>query len=244
MHGVQQNSHKWNCLRRSSSAQVTGLLLLALCLLGGSSAVQAGVTDPTLIVTGAVLGEAAHDEHHGKEGDHHAGGEPAGPITAKTQDIDLGIWTLVTFVVFMLVLTKAAWKPLSEALDKRERSIRDDLAAAEDARFRAEKLLADHQATLADTQNQVRAMLDEARRDAEQTRASIVSAAQTEAEQAKNRALAEIEQARNEALNDLFGVMSKTVMDATETVLGRSITGEDHQRLIRDSLDQLRQQKA
>src|SRR6266487_2903581 len=37
---------------------------------------------------------------------------------------DLGLWTLVVFVVLFLVLKKLAWKPMLEGLQKRENNIR------------------------------------------------------------------------------------------------------------------------
>lgn len=175
---------------------------------------------------------------HGDEGHAHGGAHgQEGPMTAYKADVDLAIWTLVTFFVFLAVLTKAAWKPLVAGLDARELSIRDNLAAAEDARLRAEKLLAEHEAKLADTANQVRSMLDEARKDAENSKNEIVAAAQKEAQASKQRALTEIEQARDQALNELFDAMARTVAAATEQVVGRSLNGDDQDRLIRESLD-------
>jgi len=185
---------------------------------------------------------AAQGEEHPPAGDHGHG--QRGPMTADKADIDLAVWTVVTFVVFMLVLTKAAWKPLTEGLDKRERSMRDSLAAAEEARVKAEQLLSKHESQLAETAAQVRAMLDEARRDAETSKQQIITDAQKAAEANTQRALAEIEQARATALNELFDLMSSTVSNATEKVIGRALSPEDHDRLVRESLSGLTNLKA
>ena len=48
-----------------------------------------------------------------------------------SNDVDLAIWTLITFVVFMFVLKKLAWGPIIEGLQKRESSMFDNVAAAE-----------------------------------------------------------------------------------------------------------------
>lgn len=179
-------------------------------------------------------GDAGHGDSHGQRG----------PMTADKADVDLAVWTIVTFIVFLVVLTKAAWKPLTEGLDKRERSMRDALAAAEEARVKAEQLLTKHEAQLAETAAQVRAMLDEARRDAEASKQQIISDAQKAADANTQRALAEIEQARATALTELFELMSKTVTNATEKVIGRTLSGEDHDRLVRESLSGLTNLKA
>ena len=79
-------------------------------------------------------------------------------------------------------------------------------------------------------------MMAEARRDAEYTKADIIAAAQKEAEAGRQRALQDIERARDQAMDELFSHMSQAVADAAAQVVGRSLTGEDHERLVRESL--------
>ncbi|MBA3314980.1 MAG: F0F1 ATP synthase subunit B [Planctomycetota bacterium] len=149
---------------------------------------------------------------------------------------DLSLFSAIVFLIFLAVLTKFAWKPLTAGLDTRERRIRDDIAAAESSRVKAEHMLAEHAAKLDRVQDEVKAILAEARRDAEVARQNIVSAAQTEADATKNRAIHEIERARDQALKELFDTMAGRVADATEHVLGRGLTEGDQQRLIDEAL--------
>ncbi len=51
------------------------------------------------------------------------------------------IWTAVTFVVLLIVLGKFAWRPLLDALEKREKSIQNALESAAALKAEAEKLL-------------------------------------------------------------------------------------------------------
>jgi F-type H+-transporting ATPase subunit b len=161
--------------------------------------------------------------------------EEGPPLSFKT---DLALWSLITFVIFVALLARFAWRPLIRALDKREALIRDDIAAAESARIKSEQMLAEHAKTLAKAQDEVRAILAEGRRDAEQAKLDIISEAQKEAEAAKQRALNEIGRARDAALKDLFDIMASQVAHATEHVLGRSVTGADQDRLIDEALAQ------
>ena len=48
----------------------------------------------------------------------------------------------------------------------------------------------------------------------------------------------EISRARDSALKDLFDVMANEVAQATEHVLGRSVTSSDQDRLIEEALSQ------
>jgi F-type H+-transporting ATPase subunit b len=177
-------------------------------------------------------------EKHAEAGnqDPLSGEQPAhaeGPITFES---DLAVWSLITFVVFLFVLKKFAWGPLIEGLDKREVGVLENIAAAEAARIKAEKMLAEHAAKLEKVQDEVREIIAEARRDAEHTKNDIMATAQKEAEATRVRAVQDIERARDQALDELFDHMGRSVRKATETVIGRSLTGADNDRLIEEAL--------
>jgi len=165
------------------------------------------------------------------EEDHESGV----PLSFKA---DLAFWSLIVFLLFVFVLRVGAWKPLAAGLDQREASIRADIAGAEQARVQAEQMLADHAAKLDQVQDEVRAILAEARRDAEHTKQDIIAEAQKEAELTKQRSVTEIERARDAALRDVFDTLSEQVVVATEQVLIRALTDDDQKRFVDDALAQ------
>ncbi|WP_144992739.1 F0F1 ATP synthase subunit B [Polystyrenella longa] len=152
---------------------------------------------------------------------------------------DLVIWSFVTFLLFLLVLGKFAWTPLNEGLKQREIGIRENIAAAETARLSAEKMLADHKQQLASTQDQVKEIIAEAHRDADEVRQKLMAAAQRDVEGLRQRTLEDLERAKNQAIKELFDNMSEQVAIATEHVLGRALQAEDQNRLIDEALAQL-----
>ena len=97
-----------------------------------------------------------------------AGSEAAGPVSPLEWRSDLALWTAVVFLCLLAILWKFAWKPIAEGLDKRERNIADQIAQAEAANQKAKEILADYERKLAAAQEQVRAILEQGRRDAEQ----------------------------------------------------------------------------
>ena len=176
--------------------------------------------------------------HAAPAADPHAAGhdphaKPPGPIDWST---DLALWSLIVFVLFVAILKVFAWGPLSSALDSREARIKSDIAHAEEARVKAEKMLVEYQAKLAAAQDEILKTLAEARRDAEHTRQDILAQAEKEVTATKERALQEIERTKDQALSELFNHMSSTVANATERVLGRALTDADQDRLIGDAL--------
>jgi F-type H+-transporting ATPase subunit b len=175
-------------------------------------------------------GEAKGDAHHAHLGTDGASDDPA---EFKS---DLAIYTFLVFLLLLGLLSKFAWGPVTQGLEKREGSIRDNIAAAESARIKAEKMLAAHAEKLDKVQDEVRELLAEARRDAEHAKADIMAVAQKEAEATRQRVVEEIGRARDQALDDLFAHMGQAVRQATEQVVGRSLTGADHDRLIEEAL--------
>jgi len=178
---------------------------------------------------------SAHEGEHGdSHGDAHAGGQK-GPMEWAT---DLALWTLITFIVFVIVLKAVAWKPLMSALESRETGIMNNVQGANKARVEAEKALADYQSKLQKAEDEVRQLLADARKAAENARAEMLAATQKEVAAIKDRALAEIDQVRVQALEELFGHMATTVTKATEQVIRRSLTPADQDRLVSEAVAQ------
>ena len=176
---------------------------------------------------------AASHEGAAPTAEHHPTGLPMSFTS------DLALFSLVTFVVYLAVLRVGAWGPLRAGLTERERRIRQDISDAESNRLKSEAMVKEHEARLAKVQDEVREILAEARRDAEHARLEIATTAQKEAEATKQRAIAEIERSKDQALAELFDFVSNNVLKATEQVIGRSLTGTDHERLVNESLSQL-----
>ena len=116
-----------------------------------------------------------------------AAGDEANPLDWKS---DLAIWTAVVFVVLLAVLWKFAWKPIAEGLDKREKQMADQIAEAERNNRDARQLLTDYQQKLAASQGEVRGILDQARREAEQLGREMLEKARDEGRAEHARALA------------------------------------------------------
>jgi F-type H+-transporting ATPase subunit b len=193
-----------------------------------------------LLSAGAVRGADPHAA--GEGGAHHAHiGED---VSAHVKDpahvqLDLGIFTLIVFLLLFAGLRAAAWPKISTALTAREEGIRRAIADAEKARIDSAEMLRQHQAKLDAVQEEVKAILAEARRDAEHTKNDIIASANTEATNIKNRAVADINLARDQALQELFSKMADQVAAATTQVVGRTVTGDDQNRFIREALNQV-----
>ena len=174
-------------------------------------AVVTGEENSTVgIVEGGPTGEAL-DEH----ADEHAHDYTRPPLNFEPQ---LAIWSLVVFVLFLLISRPLIWKPLMAGLNAREDRINRALAEAQAARKRAEQLIREHEQRMAAAHEEVRGIVASARREAEQARTEIIAAAESEAEQIRDRAVAEIAAAREQLLAEL-SVTADRYAETTSTRL-------------------------
>jgi len=164
-------------------------------------------------------------------GQHHAA-EP-NPLSI---DADLAVWTFVVFFVLLAVLGKFAWKPIVEALDKREHHIAENIAAAQRAQDDAKKMLADYERKLSGAADEVRAMLEEARRDAEGTKQQIVAEAKSAAHAEHERAMREIRTATDAAVEELSQRSADLAVALAGKIVSTKLTGEERSRLVQESL--------
>ena len=176
-------------------------------------------------------------EAQANAGGHHGEAHEEGLPMAFTPD--LALFSLITFGVFLAALRFGAWGPLQAGLNERERGIKQNIADTEANFLKSEAMVKEHELKLAKVQEEVRDILAEARRDAEHTKQEIIAVAQKESDATKHRAIAEIERSRDLAISELFDYVSANVIGATEKVIGRHLTGEDHDRIVKEALAEL-----
>jgi F-type H+-transporting ATPase subunit b len=170
------------------------------------------------------------------EAEHGGGSGGPNPLA---WDPDLAIWTLVVFLLLFGILRKFAWPQIVAALEERERQIADNIAAAAAKNEEAKRLLADYEAKLAAAAGDVRAMLEEARRDAEHTKSQIVEEGRKAAGDEAARAVREIERAKDSALHDMAVQSANTAIELARTVVQSQLTPEQHKSLVQDALGKL-----
>lgn len=188
-----------------------------------------------MIISGVILGSGLiglDAPLYAEDAAHHEGA----PLGWKS---DLAIWSFVVFVVFVIVLKSFAWGPLIQALDERESRVVNAIEDAEAKQKASEELLLEHTRKIEAAQDEIQAMMVEARSDADRIKQDILEQARQEAENIKTHAIGEIERARELALKDLFDQMNGRVIDATEHVLGRALNDSDRERLIEEALSQI-----
>lgn len=154
---------------------------------------------------------------------------------------DLGnmVWTVVVFVVVLLVLGKFAWGPLLNSLQERERFIHDSLSQAKNDREAAEARLKEYGDKLDEARAEASSIVDEGRRDAGVVRQRIEDEARAEAERMIERAKREIGLAKQTAIKELYTTSATLATDMAAKVMKKEISADDQERLIAEALADL-----
>jgi F-type H+-transporting ATPase subunit b len=196
---------------------------------------------PAWAQSDAAEAEAASDPHteHGAGAHAHETGH--GNATQALEDptelrTDLAIYTFVVFLLLLAILSKFAWPKISVALSERETRIERAIADAQAKNEEAKRLLAEHEAKLASAAGEVRAMLEEARRDADATRDQIVADARTAAGQERDRAIREIDAAAAGAMKGIAETSANLAVELAGKVIRETINPAKQQELVRVAL--------
>lgn len=168
-----------------------------------------------------------------------AGAAEGGGKSVLEPDVVNSVVTLVVFLALLAVLYKAAWGPILKGLEAREAAQFQALEEARKAREEAAAMRAQVQAELAKAAEQVRAILEEARRDAEALKNQEREAGIREAAAERERARREIEAARDAALKEIYEQAVRLATLMSEKAIARSLTAEDHRRLLDESIAEL-----
>jgi F-type H+-transporting ATPase subunit b len=184
---------------------------------------------------------ASGDHGHGPEIGHAA---PAGTTQEAFESpawfqTDLAVWSFAVFLALLALLTKFAWKPIMEGLEKREEGIARQIADTKAANEEAKRMLASYERRLSEAADEVRGMLEEARRDAEATRQTIVAEARKAADDEKARAKHEIHLAKDDALAQIAEKAGHLAVEVAGKFLRDKLGADDQARLVRDSVASL-----
>ena len=150
--------------------------------------------------------------------------------------IGLFFWQLVLFVGLVLLLRKFAWKPILDAVEKREDGIQNALEAAENAKVEMQNLQADNDKLLKEARAEREAMLKEAR----ELKTKMIEDAKTEAQEQANtiieQAQAAIESEKKSAMAELKGQVAGLSLEIAEKVVRQELSNKDKQIELVESM--------
>lgn len=156
---------------------------------------------------------------------------------------DLGLWTVVVFVLLFIILKKAAWGPILDGLKKREDNIRASVEEAKLARAETERVRTEFKAEMAKAYDQIPKMMDDARRDGQALIEQMRSQAVAEIQAEKLRSRRELELGLEQGLQRLTEHTAQLATLISAKAIRRSLTEDDHRRLVDEALTEIKEAK-
>ena len=153
--------------------------------------------------------------------------------------VGLMIWTLLAFGVTLWVLRRYVFPRIEGELDKRQRAIEETIDTAERTKREADQLLAEYRARLQEARQQADDIVARARKAGERYQQEVTEAASRKQQEMLEHARREIGTETRLALERIRKEVADLTVIATEKVTRKSLTGEDHQRLIQEALQEI-----
>jgi F-type H+-transporting ATPase subunit b len=156
-----------------------------------------------------------------------------------TPNVGLMVWTLVLFLISMVVLARLAFPRITEALDKRQRAIEDSIDHAERIRHEADGLLEEYRERLREARQQAEEIVERARKTAENHERNSQVDAKEQRERMMEQTRRDIEAETRRAIQEIRSEVADLTVAATEKVTRKTLTEEDQRRLVEEALSEL-----
>ena len=152
--------------------------------------------------------------------------------------LGLIFWTLLSFVIVLLILKKFAWKPIIASLTERENNIADSISMAEKVKLEMAQLKNDNELLLIQAREERAALL----KDAKETKDKMINDAKEEARLAASKimtdAQASINHQKMAALTEIKNQVGNLVIEVSENVLRRELSNKADQETYIQQLAQ------
>src|SRR5262249_27424942 len=131
--------------------------------------------------------------------------------------------------------------PILEGLNKREETIRSSLQEAKNTRDEMEKMRTEFQKELADAHQQIPILMEQARKKAEELANDMRAKAAADIQTERMRLRHEVEIAKDQAIKEMWEQAAQLATLISAKAIGRSLTEDDHRRLIDEAMEEIRQ---
>ena len=156
-------------------------------------------------------------------------------------DPGLFMWTIVTFLIVLMLLKWKAWGPLMSVLDKRAEDIKNALLAADRAKEDAEKASQDYEKLVQKARIEGQQIIADSKAAGEKVKNDIESVARENAEKMIGKAKTQIEAESQKALQEIKSSVVDLSIEAAEKIIEKILDSEDNRKLVEKTLDSMGQ---
>ncbi len=162
---------------------------------------------------------------------------------ASPFDINGGviIWTVVIFLVLLVVLWRLGYPELLRMVEERERRIQKQLEDAERANTEAQRLLEEHKKQIAAAHHEAQDILAKAKSVSQKERETLLVKAREEYDALLNRARKDIDAEKDKAIQALRREAVDLSIAAASRVIEANLDTDANRKLVTEFLDSIGQ---
>lgn len=168
-----------------------------------------------------------------QEGEAAAEGAKEGLLTPHG---GLMFWTLLIFLAVWFILAKYAFKPITAAVEAREKALEDAIAAAKTDREEAAKILAEHRRQIEAARGDAQKLIAEGRAVGDKLRAEMIEETRAQQQEMLERARREIEGEKVRAIAELRREAVDLAIAGASKVIEKNLDDESNRRIVESFL--------
>ncbi len=148
-------------------------------------------------------------------------------------------WSIIVFVILVIVLWKVVLKPINNMISKRQEEIREKIDDADHRNTEAQKYLEEQKKNIDLSRVEAKKIIDEGKDTARKLKEEIETKASEKSRAMIEEALVEIRSEKNRSLNEVKNEIVEIALAASQKIVSKSLSEEEHKKLIEESLKEL-----
>lgn len=176
----------------------------------------------------AMAAEAAHG--------HEDAATAGGPMWLSAIQF---VSAIVVFLIVFFVLAKIAWPKILGGLEDRDKKIRSEIFAAEEARKAAQAAQQQFAKELAEAKAEAGRMIEQARAEQARLAADLKLRAEAELTELRESATRSIDAAKRAAIAEIYGEAATLATNVASKILKREVNANDQRHLVEETMNEV-----
>jgi len=151
----------------------------------------------------------------------------------------LMFWTLVTFVILLIILGRLVFPKITAAVEAREKALEEAIEGAKRDREAAAQALAEQQRQIEAARNDAQRIIAEGRQTGEKVRAQMIEETHTQQQQMLERARREIEQEKERAIAEMRREAVDLAIAGASKVIEKNLDDQSNRKIVESFLSSI-----
>jgi F-type H+-transporting ATPase subunit b len=148
-------------------------------------------------------------------------------------------WSVIVFMLLIVVLWRFVLKPVNKMIVRRQEEIQEAVNIADKQRQEAQEFIEGQKMQLETSKKEARQIIEDSKVAARKIKDEIEEKASEKSRIILESALEEIRAERDRSVVAVKNQIIEIAMDATERIIGKSLSEDEHKKLIEESLKEV-----